>query len=131
METQESVPLPLWVSKVLQNLAIQSVALGQEQCGLIAAEREGYVVLEIPNSSDMPDNFRMAPEDLQGAYAVYGEKILGCWHTHAESDRPSAQDRQYAPLGLRYWIATPKAVVEYDMHLEHVREVGRWDAPNS
>ena len=126
METQESAPLPVWVCKVLQSMAAQASVKGKEECGLIALHEDMHVIVEIPNTSEQPDNFRMSSQDLLDAWSVYGDGVVGCWHTHKESEVPSVQDREYAPPGLRYWIATEDVVVEYDMSYSNPTVVHRW-----
>jgi proteasome lid subunit RPN8/RPN11 len=70
----------------------------------------------------------MSTDDLLAAYQIHGDKIVGCWHTHVEDKYPSELDKQYAPPEMRYWIATPDSVLEFDMQQPVLTIVSSWHA---
>lgn len=133
-ETQESVihPMPLTVANDLRCFAAENVSLGgvQEQCGFLRIDEMGlWHIIEVENQTHHPGQFKVTVEQTAAVWREYGETIVGCWHTHPmASTYPSSQDKEYAPIGLRYFIVTIHGVWEYDMKPSPPKVLWSWRA---
>lgn len=82
-----------------------------EVCGFIMPD---WSLVFMANVASV-GNFRIDDNDLLQFYTEF-PKPLGLFHTHPGGrPEPSNTDIDYAPQGLRYWIATPEDVYEWDM----------------
>lgn len=108
--------MPLHISNWLRNLADPAYG-NRERCGLIRIDPDlNWSVLEIPNLSVEPNEFNMLPQDLAPRWNLYGEELVGVWHTHQQGSKtPSDKDCSWAPPNMRYWIVTADGTYEYDM----------------
>jgi proteasome lid subunit RPN8/RPN11 len=92
-----------------------------EICGFICLEWKDKLtvkwrVLRMTNTAAEKLEFAMDPEETIERFEQYGDSIVGVYHSHPQgSHRPSQNDVDYAPIGLRYWIVTQDQVIEWDM----------------
>lgn len=86
---------------------------GKEICGFIL---KGWRFLPMRNVSEVEGEFAMDDEELLAVYRAFDGQIEGVYHSHPNGRRePSNVDIEYAPQGMRYWIVTSTAVIEWDM----------------
>lgn len=101
-------------------IALAKEAAPMEACGFVMP---GWSLVFMPNVADEPGNFRIDDNALLQFYTDFPPP-LGLFHTHPGGrPEPSRTDIDYAPQGLRYWIATPEDVYEWDMTHERPRLV--------
>jgi proteasome lid subunit RPN8/RPN11 len=92
----------------------------KEICGLITERGKIWPIANVHESPRAnfffdKDNFIEAVDGI----AFQKDKIIGIWHTHPNGQPwPSPRDLVGWPnpaLGWRYWIATPKEVLEWKL----------------
>jgi proteasome lid subunit RPN8/RPN11 len=93
----------------------------REVCGFVLVT---WKLVFMANEAENEGQFAMNDDALLEFYRDYGEQCIGIFHSHPEGRKsPSNIDAEYAPRGMRYWIATLTSVYEWDMDHEPPREV--------
>lgn len=108
--TMATDTMPLELQLTLSLSAKQNAPM--EVCGFVMSD---WYLVFLPNIATESGNFRIADEVLLQFYTEFPQP-LGLFHTHPGGrPEPSRTDIDHAPQGLRYWIATPDDVYEWDM----------------
>lgn len=111
--------MPIEVQERIVRSAAQ--AAPREICGFVLVTW-GLVFMQ--NVAKKEGIFAMDDEALLDFYRAYGRQCIGIFHSHPEGRKePSDIDAEYAPRGMRYWIATLSTVTEWDMEHDPPREV--------
>lgn len=86
----------------------------REVCGFIL---DNWDIFPMRNISPEDNRFAMDDQELLNFYQRFGSRALGVYHSHPSGRRePSRVDLEYAPQGLRYWIITRWAILEWDIN---------------
>jgi proteasome lid subunit RPN8/RPN11 len=93
----------------------------REICGFIM---DGWIPLPVENVANSDREFYMDETQLLHVYQCHRSEILGVYHSHpGGSVYPSDSDETFAPKGMRYWIVTAEAVVEWEFGNGRARQI--------
>jgi proteasome lid subunit RPN8/RPN11 len=112
-------PMPIAVQDRIVRSAVG--AAPREICGFVLVT---WGLVFMRNVAREEGRFAMDDESLLDFYREYGRQCIGMFHSHPDGrTSPSGIDAEYAPKGMRYWIATLTSVYEWDMEHDPPREV--------
>lgn len=85
----------------------------REICGFILRD---YTICPIKNVAEGERDFKMDDQQLIQFFQENFNAVLGVYHSHPGGrEDPSERDIIYAPARMRYWIVTPKRVIEWEI----------------
>lgn len=117
--------MPQYCRDELMNIA--GVRADREICGFIMKD---WWVYDIENTAVSDREFYMNEEQLLHVMMNHREDVIGIYHSHPGGNlTPSRKDIEYAPNDMRYWIISPRGVVEWVI-MNGVAQTAKVDSAN-